>query len=197
MSDINENTDGLLTEQDQADLAQLAAEPLEITVLETWESVLSNIEQMENEKIEPSYAVNIVGKWPKLDYGDVPHFYKLFNEYLKRYRAVLEEQLRLHPDAKDNTGELGTEESDAVANRDIYIELMFGWNVVTAELEHEWDALDVDAAEKIAAMGEAQLFVTGPQGMLQALTAPNVGFQWTNEEQIALTERVVAAAEEL
>ena len=33
--------------------------------------------------------------------------------------------------------------------------------------------------------------------MMQALTGPQVGFEWTDEDQIALQERVVQAAEEL
>ena len=187
-----------LTEQDQADLASLAAAPSPRTVLEIWEEVLSNIETMGAEKIEPGYANHIVTKWPKLDYHQVPQFYALFLSYLRLYREDLHEQLRLHPDAKQNISPVpGHEESDAIANRDIYVELMFVWNLTTARIEHEWDALDPLAAEKIAAQAEAQTFVTGSQGMLQALTAPSVGFSWTDEEQEELTHRVIEAAEAL
>ena len=53
---MSENENYTLSEQDQADLASLTEEPLDRTVLEIWEEVLSNIETMESEKIEPGYA---------------------------------------------------------------------------------------------------------------------------------------------
>ena len=194
---MSENENYTLSEQDQADLASLTEEPLDRTVLEIWEEVLSNIETMEREKIEPGYASMIVGRWPKLEYRQIADFYALFMSYLRLYREALHEQIRLHPDAKTNIAPVGDEKSDAIANREIYKELMFQWNLVTARVEHVWDSNDPLAGEKIAAMAEAQNFVTGGQGMMQALTGPQVGFEWTDEDQIALQERVVQAAEEL
>jgi len=185
-----------LTEQDIADLEAMANEQPERTVLETWREVLARIEVEEQQRIEPGYASRMLARWPRLELHRIPVYYALFNEYLKRYRDVLTEQLRLHPDALDNTGPLGEEDSDAIKNRDIYKEILFGWSIVTATLEAEWNVTDEDAYESLAAQHEAQQFVTGPQGMMQALVSPGVAFQWTDEDQEALNERVVAALEE-
>ena len=195
MSDDNTN----LTAQDEVDLALLEAvgEPLGRTVLEIWQSVLSNIDTMEEERIEPGYANHLLQKWPKLTIHTIKPFYHLFHDYLRDYRDIVEEQIRLHPDALKKIKDLGDPDSDAIANREIYGEIMFLWNLTTARQEAEWDIDTEFAYEALAAINEAQLFVTGGQGMMQSLVQPQVGFVWTDEDQTALQERVVAAVEEL
>ena len=187
------NDDIQLSPQDQADLDLLAAvdEPLEMTVLEVWREVLSNIEEQAAARIEPGYATQIIRRWPTLTYKDIFVYYATFHDYLIVYRDILTEQLRLHPDALKAVGhDPGDEDSDAVANRDIYKEIMFEWNLVTAKLENAWDVSDPNAAAQIAAMAEAQAFVTGGTGIMQALVQPQVGFQWNDEDQQELETRI-------
>ena len=195
MSDDNTQ----LSARDEVDLALLEAvdQDLGRTALEIWTEILGDIETMQASRIEPGYANHIVSRWPKLGYGDVPVFYELFHELLKEYREVLAEIVRLHPDALKNIAPVGDEESDAIANRKVYEELMFQWNLQTAIIEKRWDATDPNAGALIAAMAESQAFVTGGTGLMQALAAPQVGFTWTDEDQTALTERVTQAVSEL
>jgi hypothetical protein len=187
-----------LSDQDQVDLALLNAvdEPLGRTVLEIWTEVLGNTEKMAQKRIEPGYASYVLKSWPQLvTIETLPAYYEIFHDLLLVYRADLEEQIRLHPDALQNIGAVGDEDSDAIANRDIYVELMFQWNLTTARLEEEWDVLAADAAPRLAAMADAQAYITGGTGIMQALTAQQVGFVWSNEDQEALIQRVVDEVE--
>ncbi len=194
------NDDIQLSPEDMVDLDLLGAvdQPLEMTVLAVWQNVLSNIESQAAERIEPGYATQIIRRWPTLTYKDIPAYYATFHEYLVVYRDVLDEQLRLHPDALKAIGfDAGDPDSDAVVNRDIYKELMFEWNLVTAKLEAKWDVTDPDAAAQIAAMAEAQAFVTGGTGIMQALVQPQVGFLWSDQDQQELETRINEAVEAL
>ena len=194
------NDDIQLSPEDMADLDLLGAmdQSLEMTVLAVWQNVLSNIETQAAERIEPGYATQIIRRWPTLTYKDIPAYYATFHEYLVVYRDVLDEQLRLHPDALKVVGfDAGDPDSDAVVNRDIYKEIMFEWNLVTAKLEAKWDVTDPDAAAQVAAMAEAQAFVTGGTGIMQALVQPQVGFLWNDTDQQELEARINEAVEAL
>ena len=194
------NDDIQLSPEDMADLDLLGAmdQSLEMTVLAVWQNVLSNIESQAAERIEPGYATQIIRRWPTLTYKDIPAYYATFHEYLVVYRDVLDEQLRLHPDALKAIGfDAGDPDSDAVVNRDIYKEIMFEWNLVTAKLENAWDVSDPNAAAQIAAMAEAQAFVTGGTGIMQALVQPQVGFLWSDQDQQELETRINEAVEAL
>ena len=189
-----------LSEKDEIDLKLMEAvdQPLDTTVLNVWVQVLSNIEEQEKERILPGYSQNLVQRWPFMTYQDVPTYWALFHGYLKVYREHLTEIVRRHPEALENYGkEAGDPESDAIANRDIYVELMFQWNLTTAKLEAEWDASTADSHCRIAAMAEAQAFVTGGTGIMQALVQPQVGFEWRDSDQQELEERINKAVEEL
>ena len=50
---------------------------------------------------------------------------------------------------------------------------------------------------QIAAMAEAQAFVTGGTGIMQALVQPQVGFQWNDEDQQELETRINEAVASL
>jgi hypothetical protein len=194
MSD-NETT---LSEQDEADLAEMMKaieEPLDRTVLEIWHEILKNIEVQSLKRIEPGFANYVLKSWPAMRPEQISTYYRLFHNLLLKYRVDLEEQLRLHPDALKNFGPVGTDESDAIKNRDVYVELMFQWNLTTARIEHVWDADAEDAYPLLAAMADAQAYVTGGTGLLQQLNTPQVQFQWTNADQDELTTRVIEAAE--
>ena len=194
------NDDIQLSPEDMADLDLLGAmdQSLEMTVLAVWQNVLSNIESQAAERIEPGYATQIIRRWPTLTYKDIPAYYATFHEYLVVYRDVLDEQLCLHPDALKAIGfDAGDPDSDAVVNRDIYKEIMFEWNLVTAKLENAWDVSDPNAAAQIAAMAEAQAFVTGGTGIMQALVQPQVGFLWSDQDQQELETRINEAVEAL
>ena len=47
--------------------------------------------------------------------------------------------------------------------------LLMATTLVTARLEEEWDVRDPDSAVRLAAMADAQAYVTGGTGILQAL----------------------------
>jgi hypothetical protein len=196
MNEADETTE--LSAQDEQDLALLDAMsmPLEHTVLEMWEATLGDIETMAETRIAPGYANRQLQRWPKLEPAQLPLYYKLFHDYLKDYREVVAEQIRLHPDAKSNTAAEGEPKQDGVANRAIYADIMFGWFVTTAKQEEAWDANDSHMYVRLAAIHEAQLFVTGPQGIMQLLNQPSVGFQWSDEDQAALQQRVIDSVTE-
>ena len=68
---------------------------------------------------------------------------------------------------------------------------MGGENVVVMN-----GAKQSEAAVKLAAMADAAAFIMGPQGLLQHLQQPQIGFEWNEEKQVALSERVARRLEE-
>ena len=170
------DTEGYTT-QDEVDIALMNAieQPLDRTVLEIWKSILDNTEAQAQTRIEPGFASYVLKSWPTLvTIKTLPSYYALFHTILIQYRDVLDEQLRLHPDALSWTAPVGDPESDAIKNREIYSELLFQWNLVTAIVERAWDVTAPDSAERLAAMADAQAYITGGTGIMQALSAPQV-----------------------
>ena len=196
MSD-NDINDVQLSEQDQLDLDLMdeLSKPVDHTLLYIWREVLGNIEKISKEKVSPVIANKIVASWPKLAFQDVPLYHQYYHAYLLQYRTALNEIIDANPDALRNTAPVGTEGSDAIENRELYLDLLFRWHMVNASLEHDWDASDLTSHIKIAAIADAAAFTIGPNGLTQHLAQPQVGFSWGDEDQQRLQTRIVEAEE--
>jgi hypothetical protein len=193
-----EPTDGSLTEQDLKDIEGLqnANAPITHTLLEMWRDVLSNIEGSAAEKVSPVIALKLVSSWPKLSFQEVPVYHKAYHEILMEGRNILDEVIRKHPGAFKNVAEVGTEFSDAIANREAYIDILFEWQLLTLQLEAEWDASKDDSHIQLAAMVDAAALFSGEQGLIQHLSQPQINFQFTDADRDALGQRLELARTE-
>lgn len=175
-----------LSEQDKLDLQTLAEQPVNHTLLEIWDNILSNIEAVAAEKVSPIVANKIVSSWPKLSYPDTALYHTRYHDILTMYRQALRDKIAENPGCFKNIGEVGSETGDAFANRQVYIDLIVTWQRIDNRLQDEWTATDPNSHVEIAAIADAAAFVVGPQGLIQHLSQPQVGFEWSAEDQVAL-----------
>lgn len=189
-----------MSEQDIADLQALQDEAEaapKYTLLETWSIVLENIEKSKVEQIPIVVANKIAAAWTRLSFADVQKYHERYHDILILGRDRMLELIRQNPGCFKNLGERGTETADAFANRAIYIELMYQWQLLFLELEHNWVTTQPDAAIELAAIADAAQFLTGEQGLVAHLGLPQVNFQYGPEDQAELQARLEAARAEL
>jgi hypothetical protein len=173
--------------QKEVDAALGVTPELTHTVLEVWQSVLSNIEANEDEHISPRYANSIVSNWPKLSYQEVPKYTNTYFYFLKELRDFLTAEIEKDPAAFERV------ENDAEENREHYLELIGAWQEQIERWEQEWEAAQVDSHVTLAALADATSFFVGAQGLVEHLT--QIGFRFTDEDREALRQRLQAVKE--
>lgn len=198
MSENTENTENVLSAEDEADLQLLLQDPPPAprTLLETWRELLASIEQAKAEKVGIALANRIVSTWPQLTYQDVTRYHERYHELLLELREILHAEISADPDCLKNV------ENDAVDNRRHYVNLLFCWQAASLRWEHEWDAASPDAAIEIAAIGDATGFFfgkpspdgRGQQGLVDHLGAINLEFGDADREDMAARLTEIKAA---
>jgi hypothetical protein len=165
--------------------AELGQAPeLTHTILEIWASILSNIESNEGEHISPRYANSIVSNWPRLSFQEVSAYTRQYFTYLKALRELLSEVIAQNPSALENVAD------DAEANRELYLELIGGWQELIERWEQDWDSDDHGSHVILAALADATSFFVGAQGLVEHLS--QINFQFTDEDREALRLRLLA-----
>ena len=179
-----------LTEQDEADLATLHAEPAtQRTLLEVWTHYMSNVDGSEEQKITAPVAMKVVSSWPFLVFADLPRYWEAYHGYLREARDTLAEVIAANPDCFENTA------ADATDNHKVYCDLLVEWHKNVIRQQFEWDLTADPHGVEIAASADARNFVLGPKGMVGHLEA--IQFQYTLEERDAFTEALAAYETEL
>jgi len=200
MTENKNNKVPALTEEEYADLQALPELPEDLqkevdrelgqtpamshTILEIWQSVLSNIEANENEHISPRYANSIVSNWPRLSFQDVSKYTKKYFSYLKALREILTEEIAKDPAAFERV------ENDAEENRAHYLELIGAWQERIEMWEQTWQSDGKDSHVTLAALADATSFFVGAQGLVEHLS--QINFQFTDEDREALRQRLLA-----
>ena len=154
------------------------------TILEIWQSILSNIEANEDEHISPRYANSIVSNWPRLNFQDVKAYTKVYFTYLKTLRLILTNEIAKDPAALERV------EDDAEENREHYLELIGAWQEQIESWEQNWDSDAPNAHILLAALADATSFFVGAQGLVEHLS--QINFQFTDEDREVLRERLLA-----
>lgn len=187
----NPNWTDELSDQDKIDLASLNVdEPINHTLLEIWKTILDNSSVFAGKRIPPNVAAKIVASWTHLRYQELPIYHELYYSYLTTYGELLNEVIEEFPGCLKNVGDRGAEDSDAVANRKAYLELMYRWHKFNNELMDEWDTASETSHIEVAAIADAAAFTVNSQGLLQHLGQPQIGFVWTDEDQAELNARL-------
>jgi hypothetical protein len=170
--------------QKEVDAALGQAPELTHTILEIWQSILSNIEANEEEHISPRYANSIVNNWPRLNFQDVPLYTATYFHFLKALREILTAEIDKDPAAFERV------ENDAEENRAHYLELIGAWQEQIENWEQDWEAAQVDSHITLAALADATSFFVGAQGLVEHLS--QINFQFTDEDREALRQRLLA-----
>ena len=192
MSESNEAPTEELTEEDIEAIAASFAEgnppALTHTLLEIWRNILSNIESAREERIPPVIANRVVTAYPKIEYHMVPQYWDTYYDLLTEMRDILDDVIASDNEAFDRV------EDDAILNRDLYVEVLFGWSDKINQWEEEWDTMSPNAAVELAAIADVSSVIVGETGLTENLSQLQIGFSFDDSDRIALQERLAEAA---
>lgn len=148
----------------------------EITLLESWLSVLSNAEGARDERITPSETIAALGRHANLlTLADIPRYFDRYYELLIGAHNIVLAQI------EDNVEALNvSKEDDAELNWKHYANIYMLWRQHLMTAEREWDINSEGAAAELAALQDAAGFLFGPTGLVQHLDV--IGFSLTPED---------------
>lgn len=148
----------------------------EITLLESWLSVLSNAEGAREERIAPSETIAALSRHANLlTLNDIPAYFDRYYELLIGAHNIVRAQV------EDNVEALNvSKEDDAELNWKHYANIYMLWRQHLMTAEREWDINSEGAAAELAALQDAAGFLFGPTGLVQHLDV--IGFSLTPED---------------
>ena len=148
----------------------------EITLLESWLSVLSNAEGARDERIAPSETIAALSRHANLlTLNDIPAYFDRYYELLTGAYDIVRAQV------EDNVEALNvSKEDDAELNWKHYANIYMLWRQHLMTAEREWDIDTAVAAAQLAALQDAAGFLFGPTGLVQHLDV--IGFSLTPED---------------
>ena len=148
----------------------------EITLLESWLSVLSNAEGARDERITPSETIAALGRHANLlSLEEIPWYFDQYYQLLIGAYEIVRAQV------EDNVEALNvSKEDDAELNWKHYANIYMLWRQHLMTAEREWDINSEGAAAELAALQDAAGFLFGPTGLVQHLDV--IGFSLTPED---------------
>lgn len=148
----------------------------EITLLESWLSVLSNAEGARSERTTPSETIAALSRHANLlTLADIPRYFDRYYELLIGAYDIVRAQV------EDNVEALNvSKEDDAELNWKHYANIYMLWRKHLMTAEREWDLNSEGAAAELAALQDAAGFLFGPTGLVQHLDV--IGFSLTPED---------------
>ena len=170
-------------ELDDTEPTEEAKTTKEVTVLEAWYELLSNVAPAAKEPIRMAMVIPVLGRFPYLDVAEADTHFKCFYEILENAHQALMFEIASDPECLKN----GV--NDAEDNHGHYLNVIISWSKVLREYEDGWDVKDLDAAPKLTAGIAATEYLIGEQGLLAHLGT--IGFNY-NEGDF---EMVAAAVE--
>ena len=148
----------------------------EITLLESWLSVLSNAEGAREERIAPSETIAVLARHANLlTLADIPWYFDRFYELLVGAHNIVLAQVEGNVEALN-----ASKEDDAEVNWKHYANIYMLWRQHLITAEREWDINAESAAAELAALQDTAGFLFGPTGLIQHLDG--IGFSLTPED---------------
>lgn len=161
----------------------------EITLLESWLSVLSNAEGARGVRATPSETIAGLSRHAGLlTLADIPAYFDQYYELLIGAYDIVRAQV------EDNVEALNvSKEDDAELNWKHYANIYMLWRQHLMTAEREWDIYSEGAAAELAALQDAAGFLFGPTGLVQHLDV--IGFSLTPED-VELMETAAEAEDD-
>ena len=148
----------------------------EITLLESWLSVLSNAEGARGVRATPSETIAGLSRHAGLlTLADIPAYFDRYYELLTGAYDIVRAQVEDNVEARNVS-----KEDDAELNWKHYANIYMLWRQHLMTAEREWDIMTAVAAAQLAALQDAAGFLFGPTGLVQHLDV--IGFSLTPED---------------
>ena len=148
----------------------------EITLLESWLSVLSNAEGARGVRATPSETIAGLSRHAGLlTLADIPAYFDQYYQLLIGAYDIVRAQVEDDAEALNVS-----KEDDAELNWKHYANIYMLWRQHLMTAEREWDINTPVAAARLAALQDAAGFLFGPTGLIQHLDV--IGFSLTPED---------------
>ena len=151
------------------------------TLLEIWQSILSNLEAAEARGVTMQDAARILSAWPKLGVKELTRYHINYYDLLRDIREVLDAEIARDPKAFEHV------EDDAEANRDHYVRLLQDWQLLISQWQYDWMPDSEHAMVMMAAIADAGSFIARPNGGLLS-QLDGINFQFTDEDSAELAQ---------
>lgn len=155
------------------------------TILEVWREILKHAEEEITAHVNAGWASKIVSTWPEVTYAQMERYRDIYFGLLIDCYKVLLDEIASDPDCLSYK----TPADDAQENAHHYKNLILQWNMMFQQAELDWECTQSDAGPWVAAISEGNKAVFGPTGVTQYLD--NIGFEFTEADQMALQEALV------
>lgn len=186
-----------LTPQDEADLEALhGEEPIEIPapsfhpILQVWKEVLSNSEAERVLRIEADWAVRVCGTYAEMTFAKIERFRTLYFDLIDEMRAVLHYEIESDEDCMKPA----TPAEDLEHNIHHYKNVLRDWQLTLLQHQLDWRPTHDDAAEILAAIGEAQRMffgAGGEGGLMSHLQFIGFGEVWSETDHEDLQQAIL------
>lgn len=188
-----ENSPFELSEQDQADLDSMYAEPDAEkppyrTVLEAWKILLFDAVNTEGKKrVTPGWASRVTSLYKQLKLQEMNVFRDIYFAKINELRDALVEII---DGADDEALKVTSPAEDVERNSPLYRAVVFAWQTAILKWELAWDCEAEDAHVEIATISEVHRMFFGENGVTGHLDA--IGFQFTEDDGAELTAHLDA-----
>ncbi len=159
------------------------------SLLEIWQSILSNIEAMEAERISTQLAFKLVQSYPFLKMQELRQYHWCFYSCLKMYRDILQAEIDSDPECLKHTEAV----DDAEQNRHHYLNLLVEWQKLAKLWQDSWDSSADDSHIWFAAYADTQNFIMGEQGIVTLLD--QIPFEYSEADATEVLSLVLAEEE--
>ena len=174
-----------LSPKDKADLESLDIEMPEFhPILMVWKELLKPARTELDAVITPQWASRICASYQQLTFADMGLYREIYYAHVIELLEILEAEIESDADCLTYS----TPEDDARENAEHYKTLVSAWQLAFLQWELDWSWESPTAAIELAAIAEVHKMFFSPTGIIGYLD--NIGFQFTEEDQMALQQQL-------
>lgn len=158
------------------------------SLLEIWRAVIEPAAhgEMRKDPISPQWATKMVTTYPGIGFADVEGIHHGVFDLAAELGELLDEEIA----TDDECLKVISAEEDVEQNSGHYRNMLIAWQTHLMLLELSWNPSDPGAAVDLAVMSEVQQMFLGQTGLVAHLDT--IGFQYTEEDQAELSQRLTA-----
>ena len=153
--------------------------PQKHTLLETWREVLSNIENLEKNKLSMREAGALLQQFPFLIMSDLRRYPPMYWSKMKEMRDIVLVEIESDPEA------LTKVETDAVDNKHHYLNILVGWQRLVRQWEDAWDVGQTRADLEFIAIAQVHAFFLSQNGLVAHLSEIEMEFSQEDAQTVA------------
>lgn len=158
------------------------------SLLEIWRAVIEPAAhgEMRKDPISPQWATKMVTTYPGIGFAQVSAIHHGVFDLAAELGDLLDEEIA----SDDECLKVTSAEEDVEQNSGHYRNMLIAWQTHLMLLELSWNPDEPGAAVDLAVLSEVQQMFLGQTGLVAHLDS--IGFQYTEEDQQELAQRLQA-----